>query len=204
MISDEEPEPGPALRATFAGRKRKRTDIIASPRSPKRVAAGSDSSVTEEETDSEAGAPGDRFSDPESSDEIVRVVQPFPPFEAGVDDDHPLQYIDVPPSASTSASTSSLALASLPQSPSPAPDPEVLPSTSGPIASSSQPRQPSPTPHTPDLLSEYTCPICFSQPSNATLTPCGHICCGSCLFTAVKTTLHRGAMGFSREPNVAR
>lgn len=42
-------------------------------------------------------------------------------------------------------------------------------------------------------LSEYTCPICFFPPSNATLTPCGHVCCGSCLFTAVKTTLHRGA-----------
>ncbi|KAF8343293.1 hypothetical protein F5887DRAFT_1062299 [Amanita rubescens] len=53
-------------------------------------------------------------------------------------------------------------------------------------------------------LSEYTCPICFSPPTNATITPCGHICCGACLFTAVKTTLHRGAMTYSRDPNVAR
>lgn len=40
-------------------------------------------------------------------------------------------------------------------------------------------------------LSAYTCPICFSPPTRATLTPCGHICCGECLFTAVKTTMQR-------------
>lgn len=40
-------------------------------------------------------------------------------------------------------------------------------------------------------LSAYTCPICFSPPTNATLTPCGHICCGQCLFTAVKSTMRR-------------
>lgn len=40
-------------------------------------------------------------------------------------------------------------------------------------------------------LSAYACPICFSAPTNATLTPCGHICCGPCLFTAIKSTLRR-------------
>ncbi|OCH89579.1 hypothetical protein OBBRIDRAFT_692389, partial [Obba rivulosa] len=40
-------------------------------------------------------------------------------------------------------------------------------------------------------LSAYVCPICYSPPTYATLTPCGHICCGECLFTAVKTTLQR-------------
>lgn len=45
----------------------------------------------------------------------------------------------------------------------------------------------------PEPLSEYTCPICFFPPSNATLTPCGHVFCGSCLFTTVKITLQRGA-----------
>ncbi|KAJ7242389.1 hypothetical protein B0H12DRAFT_1132624 [Mycena haematopus] len=40
-------------------------------------------------------------------------------------------------------------------------------------------------------LSAYTCPICFFPPTNATLTPCGHVCCGACLFTAVKTMLQR-------------
>jgi hypothetical protein len=51
-------------------------------------------------------------------------------------------------------------------------------------------------------LSAYTCPICFFAPTNATLTPCGHICCGSCLFTAVKTTMQRSAM--AGDGNVAR
>ncbi|KAF9071548.1 hypothetical protein BDP27DRAFT_510908 [Rhodocollybia butyracea] len=32
-------------------------------------------------------------------------------------------------------------------------------------------------------LSTYTCPICFCPPTNATMTPCGHVACGSCLFT---------------------
>ena len=40
-------------------------------------------------------------------------------------------------------------------------------------------------------LSSYTCPICFCSPTYATLTPCGHICCGECLFTAVKATIER-------------
>ncbi|KAF8838038.1 hypothetical protein BDN67DRAFT_877005, partial [Paxillus ammoniavirescens] len=44
---------------------------------------------------------------------------------------------------------------------------------------------------TPEPLSAYTCPICFSPPTNATLTPCGHICCGQCLFAAVKSTIRR-------------
>jgi hypothetical protein len=55
----------------------------------------------------------------------------------------------------------------------------------------------------PELLSSYTCPICFSSPTNATLTPCGHICCGSCLFTAVKTTMQRTALMMA-EQAVAR
>ncbi|TFK34537.1 hypothetical protein BDQ12DRAFT_656678 [Crucibulum laeve] len=51
-------------------------------------------------------------------------------------------------------------------------------------------------------LADYTCPICFFPPTNATLTPCGHICCGSCLFTAVKTTMQRAALTIN-EANVA-
>jgi len=49
-------------------------------------------------------------------------------------------------------------------------------------------------PPQPDPLSSYCCPICFSPPANATLTPCGHICCGSCLFTAIRTTVQRSQM----------
>lgn len=52
------------------------------------------------------------------------------------------------------------------------------------------PEQPPPT-SAPELLSAYTCPICFCAPTNATLTPCGHVACGACLFTAIKTTMHR-------------
>ncbi|KAH7911535.1 hypothetical protein BJ138DRAFT_1125977 [Hygrophoropsis aurantiaca] len=67
-------------------------------------------------------------------------------------------------------------------------------SSTGPIASSStlpssgqsHPQHPQPEP-----LAAYICPICFSPPTNATLTPCGHICCGACLFTAVKSTIKR-------------
>lgn len=44
----------------------------------------------------------------------------------------------------------------------------------------------------PDLLSTYTCPICFCPPTNASLVLCGHVFCGSCLFIAVKSTLKRG------------
>lgn len=47
---------------------------------------------------------------------------------------------------------------------------------------------------TPEPLSAYTCPICFSPPTNATLTPCGHICCGQCLFTAIKSTIRRNTV----------
>ncbi|KAJ3972708.1 hypothetical protein EV361DRAFT_777489, partial [Lentinula raphanica] len=40
-------------------------------------------------------------------------------------------------------------------------------------------------------LSTYTCPICFCPPTNATMTPCGHVACGSCLFMAVKSGMRR-------------
>ncbi|KAF5345999.1 hypothetical protein D9758_013867 [Tetrapyrgos nigripes] len=38
------------------------------------------------------------------------------------------------------------------------------------------------------LLSSYRCPICLSPPRNATLTPCGHIICGACLFQSIKAS----------------
>ncbi|KAF9533479.1 hypothetical protein CPB83DRAFT_476151 [Crepidotus variabilis] len=53
-------------------------------------------------------------------------------------------------------------------------------------------------------LSSYTCPICFSAPTNATLTPCGHICCGECLFTAVKTTIHRATLAGADDASEAK
>ncbi|KLO17379.1 hypothetical protein SCHPADRAFT_821578 [Schizopora paradoxa] len=92
-----------------------------------------------------------------------------------------------------------------------------------PVASSSKPsiskleaelvssRSPSPSPNfpssskhpagpEPEPLSTYVCPICLSPPTNATLTPCGHICCGECLFTAVRSALQRAATQATREP----
>ncbi|KAF8273300.1 hypothetical protein EI94DRAFT_1299043 [Lactarius quietus] len=52
---------------------------------------------------------------------------------------------------------------------------------------------PSPTslPPEPEPLHTYACPICFASPTNATLTPCGHIMCGECLFTAVGSAVAR-------------
>ncbi|KAI0833869.1 hypothetical protein BC628DRAFT_1307921 [Trametes gibbosa] len=47
--------------------------------------------------------------------------------------------------------------------------------------------------HEVEPLAAYPCPICFSPPTYATITPCGHVLCGDCLFTAVKTTMQRGA-----------
>jgi len=48
------------------------------------------------------------------------------------------------------------------------------------------PSQPKETP-----LAAYTCPICFSAPKDAALTPCGHIMCASCLFGAVRAARAR-------------
>ncbi|KAI9439913.1 hypothetical protein H4582DRAFT_2056591 [Lactarius indigo] len=46
-------------------------------------------------------------------------------------------------------------------------------------------------PPEPEPLHAYACPICFASPTNATLTPCGHIMCGECLFTAVGAAVAR-------------
>lgn len=43
-----------------------------------------------------------------------------------------------------------------------------------------------------NLLSSYSCPICFSTVTNACLTPCGHVLCGLCLFSAVRSGIKRG------------
>lgn len=93
-------------------------------------------------------------------------------------------------SVSTSTSPSSHSSKSLPPpSMHPASDlPAILPTHSLPI--SPPPRAPEPEP-----LHTYCCPICFSPPTNATLTPCGHILCGECLFTAVNAAVMRTGVG---------
>ncbi|KAH9068466.1 hypothetical protein EDB83DRAFT_516585 [Lactarius deliciosus] len=50
---------------------------------------------------------------------------------------------------------------------------------------------PTSLPPEPEPLHTYACPICFASPTNATLTPCGHIMCGECLFTAVGAAVAR-------------
>ena len=37
----------------------------------------------------------------------------------------------------------------------------------------------------------YSCPICFCPPTNATVTMCGHIACGECLFKSVWASMRR-------------
>ncbi|KAG8989756.1 hypothetical protein FRB90_002084 [Tulasnella sp. 427] len=72
------------------------------------------------------------------------------------------------------------------------------------------PREPTPpTPRrrspTPQPASEFTCPICFCPPTAAVLTPCGHIMCGSCLFSAIETAAQRARMnGYGGEALEAR
>ncbi|SPO40209.1 uncharacterized protein PSFLO_05691 [Pseudozyma flocculosa] len=36
------------------------------------------------------------------------------------------------------------------------------------------------------LASTFTCPICLCPPAKASITPCGHVFCGGCLFDALK------------------
>ncbi|KAF8557109.1 hypothetical protein OG21DRAFT_1505732 [Imleria badia] len=107
---------------------------------------------------------------------------------------------DVDRSQSTQISTWEIppdVVQSLPESPKASPVDQPIPASSVPI-DSDDPIVVSPKvdrirvpPSVPEPLSTYTCPICFSAPTNATLTPCGHICCGLCLFTAVKSTIRR-------------
>lgn len=69
-----------------------------------------------------------------------------------------------------------------------------------PPAEPARPRSPTPPP-----AAEYNCPICFCPPTSAVLTPCGHIMCGSCLFSAIETAMQRARMnGYGGEALEAR
>ncbi|KAI0648641.1 hypothetical protein C8Q79DRAFT_904800 [Trametes meyenii] len=73
-------------------------------------------------------------------------------------------------------------------------DDESVSVTTVPLTHTSTPKAPqAASTHEVEPLASYTCPICFSPPTYATITPCGHVLCGDCLFTAVKTTIQRGA-----------
>ncbi|KAF9513528.1 hypothetical protein BS47DRAFT_1344174 [Hydnum rufescens UP504] len=77
----------------------------------------------------------------------------------------------------------------------PSMNPGTVDGTPGPsVASelkpdSKRPQTDPPPSRTP--LGQYTCPICFSPPRPATLTPCGHILCASCLFGALRSARDR-------------
>jgi hypothetical protein len=49
-------------------------------------------------------------------------------------------------------------------------------------------------------ISEYQCPICFSPPTRACMTRCGHVMCGQCLFSAVKAAKQRHFRLYGRGP----
>ena len=66
---------------------------------------------------------------------------------------------------------------------------ETLASTSRAVPIPIPERSPSKPKEAP--LSSYTCPVCYCAPKDATLTPCGHIMCGSCLFGSVRAARTR-------------
>lgn len=43
----------------------------------------------------------------------------------------------------------------------------------------------------PALLNTYTCPICLDVPRNASVTPCGHLMCGECLFKTLRAEVDK-------------
>jgi len=88
--------------------------------------------------------------------------------------------------------------------PARSPEPEVFPDSEPDGVQESQPDEPPQTQFddreqspTIEPLTAYTCPICFGVVTNATMTPCGHVCCGECLFNAVEASMSRGR--FSRD-----
>ncbi|KAF8637515.1 hypothetical protein AX17_002780 [Amanita inopinata Kibby_2008] len=222
---------GGASRGGGRGRKRKRSDNVMGLTSPKRVALQPEEEVEveeqehEEEEDVEQGdivnndyrhrrsLGASPSSETESDDEMMGHISgaglPLPPSLFHSPISQPVitstsARSSIPPFtldlASASASfTSTVSTATAVPVPGPVPA-ATFPASSPPPAPASAP----PTAAATEFLSDYTCPICFAPPTNPTLTPCGHICCGLCLFTAVKTTLHRCAMALTGEPNVAR
>ncbi|KAH7107735.1 hypothetical protein BKA62DRAFT_684274 [Auriculariales sp. MPI-PUGE-AT-0066] len=57
-------------------------------------------------------------------------------------------------------------------------------------------------PLAPDtLLAEVlNCPVCMSPPKGATLTPCGHVMCGECLFMSVAGGMQRARVAMNGRP----
>lgn len=147
-------------------------------------------------------------ADEEELDELADDVDEEVDQLAGDDgeDMDPLQLLPTPKLPRPTDAPAGTDAASIPHAATPdatsAPDPPKA-STSSVASITSIATAPAPTPPPPtqpqaEPLSAYTCPICFCAPTRATLTPCGHVCCGECLFTAVKTALRRSA--FAHDP----
>ncbi|KAG8756548.1 hypothetical protein FRC14_002945 [Serendipita sp. 396] len=47
-------------------------------------------------------------------------------------------------------------------------------------------------------VGDYQCPICFCSPTQACITACGHVMCGECLFSAVRSSKERHVRLYGR------
>ncbi|KAI0267739.1 hypothetical protein BC834DRAFT_968660 [Gloeopeniophorella convolvens] len=139
----------------------------------------------------ELAAIGKRARRAGSDDGLVSPVRPAHPGSILPNLTAPLASEPQPPAATTRPAPVPLALplplplpAPSPPSPRSLSAPPTSPILSTTAAAAAAPRHASPPPE-PEPLHTYACPICFSPPANATVTPCGHIMCGECLFTAI-------------------
>ena len=140
------------------------------------------------------------YRQPESAtfDDVIDLVSP-------VRSSHPIEILPSPPAATnnkrvmitstTTGSSSSLAASSAAVAVTTPTTTTVTTTTTtttaaATAAASSQVQTTPPKPkqpiHTSQPISEFCCPICFCSPTNATLTLCGHVFCGPCLFAAVR------------------
>lgn len=56
-------------------------------------------------------------------------------------------------------------------------------------------RKTKPPPPEHALFSTYRCPICLCPPTNISVTPCGHVFCGSCLFDTLSVQSRQESEG---------
>lgn len=102
--------------------------------------------------------------------------------------------------ASVDLNLDSPALSAL-SSPSPPPDSQPEPTTATGTSTATPVKPSRPTPPPDALLPEaLSCPICMCPPKDATLTPCGHVMCGECLFMSVAGGMARTRAAMAGRP----